>query len=338
METRVAEWYFSSPLRIPGFLQQALLSAYIVAYHGLETLAGRRPSSPVPEDAAIAEHSGELMRMHYDMPRPMFEHMLGATMKYSAGLWEAGARTLEDAQEAMLADIVAKLGLRDGERVLDIGCGFGSFAAHVLRRFPRVRVHGLTLSRVQADYLREKQRTAGNPLCSDRFTVIEADFNTVQLGETFDRVVSIGVFEHVTNLGAALAKIRTFLASGGYCLLHYIVFRRLVHRPGLSVRQDAFMDRYIFPGGRIWFEDELAGHLGPFVQERFWFLNGMNYKRTLEAWLDNLLRHLGAIQAEAGLSARQLRIWEVYLRACIGLFALRGGRAYGNGQYLLRPV
>jgi len=236
----------------------------------------------------------------------------------------------------MLDDLLDKVGLRDGERVLDIGCGFGSFAAHALRRLPRVRVRGLTLSRVQAEYIRERQNQPGHPFHGGRFSLQEGDFNDAAFDRPFDCIVSIGVFEHVSNLGKALAKIRALLAPGGRCFLHYIVFTPVVGLPGLVARQDPVLNRYVFPGGRIWASGEVFRHQNDLRIAAHWFVNGANYRKTLQAWLGNFLRHRGKILEEAGLDERLMRLWEVYLRGCIAVFGVRGGRAYGNGQYLFR--
>ena len=335
-ETRLIEGYLSGRIRAPGSVVHLLLNAYLRAYYRLEPHIGR--TSAIPEQTEeIAAHSRELMATHYDMPLAMFTNFLGRTMKYSMGLWQPGVHTLDDAQEAMLDDVCAKADVRDGQRVLDIGCGFGSFAAHVLRRFPRARVYGLTLSQTQADYMRARQAEPGHSLNSDRFYLVQDDFNNVAFEQPFDRVVSLGVFEHISNFGRALEKIRSFMNSDGHLFLHYIVHRP---RPGASdaPRQDNFVDRYVFPGGRVWAYSELAKHSQHFGIEREWYLNGNHYRRTLEAWLANFLSSLPAIRRDGGLSSRQLRLWELYLRACAVTFAVQGGNVFGNGQYLLRPV
>ena len=336
LEAWLIESYLSGRLSAPGPVLQLLLNAYLHAYHRLEPYVGR--TSFVPEETEeIAARSHELMAAHYNMPLTMFANFLGRSMKYSMALWEGGARDLDEAQEAMLADVCAKADLRDGQRIIDIGCGFGSFAEHVLRCFPNTRVYGLTLSQTQADYMRACQAERGHPLSSDRFYLIQDDFNNVTFEQPFDRIVSLGVFEHISNMERALEKIRSFTSGDGRLFLHYIVYRP---RPGEldAPRQDRFIDRYVFPGGRIWAYSELAKHSSQFRIERDWYANGNEYRRTLQAWLANYLASLPAIRRESGLSRRQLRLWEFYLRGCVATFAVQGGNAFGNGQYLLRPV
>ena len=338
METWVAERYLSSRVELPGQVLQGILNSYIAGYHWVERLMHHRWGDIADEASVITEHSEALMCVHYDMPRGLFENMLGPSMKYSMGLWERGARTLEEAQTAMLDDVIAKVGICDGDRVLDIGCGFGSFATRVLDRMPHAEVVGLTLSAVQAEYIRERMEFPGHPLHEGRFTLVLDDFNRVSFHHPFDKVVSLGVFEHVTNLGLGLEKIRGFLAPQGRCLLHYIVFTPAIGHHGMAARQDPFINRYIFPGGRIWAQEELFRHQESCRVDTFWYLSGVNYRDTLRAWLENFLRNRAIIREQTGLSQRVMRIWEIYLRACIAVFGLKGGAAYGNGQYLLRAA
>lgn len=337
IQDRLVDVYLEGKMPISEGLSQKLLNGYLSLYSVLEPWMGRVGSLLPPETEEIAAGSAEVMEMHYNMPLPLFTHLLGPTMKYSMALWEDGATTLEEAQEAMMADLCGKAGIAPGQRVLDIGCGFGSFAEHVLRHYPGTRVVGLTLSRTQANYIRALQARPGHRLQSDRFTLVEDDFNKVNFGEQFDRIVSIGVFEHISNMGRALEKIRTFLSAQGRCLLHFIAFRPL---PGTSdaPRQDPFVEQFVFPSGRIWSHGEVAKHTRQFALTGQWFLQGSNYRQTLEAWLANFLRNQEAIAREAGLHSRQLRLWELYIRACIAVFNVKGGQVYGNGQYLLQPV
>ncbi|HKI99966.1 MAG TPA: class I SAM-dependent methyltransferase [bacterium] len=336
LDTWIVDHYVDGTLPVPGLAMQFVLHAYLDIWLRLEALVGRATDAPQATEE-IAARSRELMEVHYNLPLPMFSSFLGNSMKYSMGLWETGARTLDEAQEAMLADVCAKAEIQDGQRILDIGCGFGSFAAHVLRHYPNAHVCGLTLSRTQANYMRERQAEAGHPLSTNRFSLVEGDFNDASFEESFDRMVSLGVFEHISNLDRALEKIRGFLTPEGRCFLHYIAFQPRGSDTD-APRQDPFMDRYVFPGGRVWAMSELAKHQQHFHIEREWYLSGTNYKRTLQAWLANFQRNQGHIREDSGLSMRQLRLWEFYLRACIATFALRGGRHIGNGQYLLRPI
>ena len=307
-EDFIAERFLAGRLPLPNLTLQGILNVYLGFYYYLDRLVGRVGSIIPPETEEIAARSAELMDSHYNMPLEIFTHFLGPSMKYSMGLWETGAQNLEQAQQAMMEDLCAKAGMENGHTVLDIGCGFGSFAEHLLRRYPDSEVQGLTLSQTQADYIRDRQSAEGHPLSSSRFKLIQGDFNDTEFDCLFDRVFSIGVFEHISNFDKALEKVRAFITDQGRCVLHYITY---IPRPGEdeSPRQDPFMDRYIFPGGRVWCHKEISKHQSHFSVEREWFLSGFNYRRTLQAWLDNYRKSFQVIHEETGLEIRKMKLW-----------------------------
>ena len=335
IESLVIDKYLNGTLHLPGAVLQGLLNFYLNCFYRLDVCRIRNPAYTPADTEEIATRSQDLMAAHYNLPLTFFEHVLGPTMKYSMGLWDSGAATLEEAQQAMMADLCVKAELEDGQTVLDHGCGFGSFAEFVLRRYPHTRVWGVTLSRTQVDYLHRLQSQSGHPFHGDRFTVVEQDFNQLSLPRTFDRIISIGAFEHISNLDRALALFRSLLSQGGRCLLHFIVFRPLAGQEG-APRRDPFIDRYVFPGGRIWSFGQLSQHQHHFRIGERWFLPGVNYQRTLRAWLDNFTRYRTCLR-DAGLTPRALRILELYFRGCIAMFGVRGGACHGNGQYRLDP-
>lgn len=220
---------------------------------------------------------------------------------------------------------------------MDAGCGFGSFAGFVLTHFPQSSVLGLTLSETQYRYMLDKQKLPGHPLNTPRFRVAKEDFGKTTVRETFDRVVSIGVFEHLSNLKLALAALRRLVKDDGACLLHYIVYRNLIERFADYDMSQTFMRRYIFPHSRFWHDRELFKYQDDFRIDHYWYLNGRNYQRTLDAWRRNFQANWDAIREVRGDDARFYRIWNYYFRFTRALFGGQGGRQTGNGQYLLRP-
>ena len=335
LENAIIEAYIDRRLPVPGPVAQALLNLAVELYFHFAPTWEVLPDAWSGAVGPIAERSEDLMRIHYDQPAALFENFLGRSMKYSMALWERGARDLDEAQETMLADLCDKAAIEDGDTILDIGCGFGGFAAYALRRFPSAQVVGVTMSDVQYRYITERQGQPGHPLHDDRFRVIKEDFATCRFDRRFDRIVSIGVFEHVANLRLALEKMAGFLKPRGSVLLHYIVYHRII-RAVADASRDGFFSRYIFPGGRFWPFNELFRHQEHLRIENSWFLNGSNYRRTLECWRANFQRNLAAIRAHPDLDERFVRIWTAYLRFCIAIFRGMHGTNVGNGQYLLR--
>lgn len=337
------------------FLQEAVIMAH-VRYNaplpdrliqGFLMLTREAQSAPTPEQNAHAKQrhtragpgewtpkTEELVASQYDQPMGIFENVLGATMKYTMALWSRGAETLDEAQRHMMDDLCDKLQIRDGQHVVDVGCGFGSFAEHVLTRFPSCRVTGINISQVQMAHIRRKARDPRHPFAAPhRFRLIEHDMSTFQPEEPYDRLISIGVFEHVKDCGAALRHIRGWLRDDGLALIHMIAKR---HKVAYFRSVNRFISRHIFPGGQIHSHhtipadcDEDSG----FALASAWFLESDNYRRTCQAWLDATDRSWGRI-LETGVSPENLRLWRVYLVICVGVFAADN---MGNGQYLLRP-
>lgn len=290
------------------------------------------------ESEALAEDSRHLMRLQYNLPTELFRLMLGESYqmypKYSVGLWEKGATTLEEAQKTMLDDLIEKAGITDGDEILDIGCGWGSASNYILSKFPNVRITAINLSQTQCAYMRQKMQEPESYLSSHRFTLIEEDFNTVYLANQFDRIITIGFFEHVGNLTKSFAKMANFLKKEGQVFLHIISFQ-LPHNGTAP-----FIDKYIFPRMRVWSDDavpEYNQHLK--VIDR-WFLNGYNYAQTLRCWLENFDAHQEELKnLDYGIEYQKFRrMWRLYLLWCIAYFEACEGKVLGNAQYLMKVV
>lgn len=335
MEAWLTERYCSSKVTVAQALLQRVLDVYVEALLVRERL--RRPVSArsVGDGGTpLAERAQALMACHYDLPLELFQSFLGPSMKYSMALWE-DAGSLDEAQVRMLSDVCEKARIEDGHAILDLGCGFGSLAEHVLERYPHATVVGLNLSKVQCEFLRARQSRSGDVLASSRFHLLEEDFNTAAFGRRFDRVVSLGFFEHVADLAGALARVETLLEPDGRCFLHFIV-RHHARAGAGGLPLHGFIGRQIFPGGRIHPYDALPRACAALGVEREWFIDGSHYRRTLEAWLCSFRRSRERLERDGVVDAATLKRWELYLMACRSVFRAGGGDAYGNGQYLLR--
>lgn len=248
---------------------------------------------------------------HYDIGNDVFEAMLDRSMSYSCGYWRY-ADSLEQAQHDKLDMICRKLELRPGERLLEIGCGWGGLAWHAARYFG-VEVTGITVSREQQALARE--RCAGLPV---RIELM--DYR--KLSGQFDKVVSVGMFEHVgpKNYPVYFDAVRRLLKDDGLFLLHTI---------GIHVTTrtcDPWIDRYIFPNGKL----PSAREISSVVEGRFlvedWHNFGPDYDRTLMAWWENF-DHAWP-QLESSYGPRFYRMWKYYLMSCAGFFRSRQGQLW----------
>ncbi|MDX6667062.1 MAG: cyclopropane-fatty-acyl-phospholipid synthase [Solirubrobacteraceae bacterium] len=258
-------------------------------------------------DAAAVRH-------HYDVSNEFFALFLDESMTYSCGLFRDGATTLEEAQEAKLELVCRKLRLQPGQRVLDVGCGWGSFALHAAARHD-VSVVGITLSEPQAELARERVRAAGY---DDRIDIQVADYRDLG-GEGFDAIASIGMVEHVgaeriDEYGRALAAA---LRPGGRLLNHGIT--RLMN---YGHEEGKFTLRYVFPDARPLHLDEVvrglekAGFEPRHVEDM-----REDYAETLRHWAARLDARLEDAVRLAG--PERVRVWRLYLRAARNGFQMR---------------
>lgn len=283
----------------------------------------------------IAEGSRELMKVQYDLPQAMLNQMLGDWKliypKYSMGLWERGAVDLEESQKHMIDQVIERLEIKDGDNILDFGCGWGCVPNYILSKFPNVRFTGLNLSHEQCEYMRSKMQDPESYLSSGRFTLYEGDLNDAQFAENFDKILSIGVFCHVGNLTNAFQKLASLLKSGGRVFIH-IITARIPNN-----MSSGFTHKYIFPHGRYWNYDAIPNHNRDLKTISQWYINGINYHKTLTDWLRRFDDHQESIKhLDYGMDyAKFRRIWRFYLLMLGTIFATCDGEYNGNGQYLM---
>ncbi|MBW4471641.1 MAG: class I SAM-dependent methyltransferase [Stenomitos rutilans HA7619-LM2] len=287
------------------------------------------------ESEQIAKGSEELMKVQYNLPSDLFRLMLGETEviypKYTMALWQNGALNLEQAQTHMLDDLIHKAEIEDGDEILDLGCGWGSAANYILSKFPNAKVTSLNLSHEQCNYIRQKRQEGKGYLDPSRFTLYEADFNDASFSTKFDKIIAIGLFEHIGNLTQSFQKLASFLKNDGKVLIHIIT---------TSLSQnitDPFIDKYIFPNMRVWSFDAIPEIDRSLKTVSRWYLNGSNYSKTLTNWLENFDQNQAQLKnLDYGIDyTRFRRMWRLYLLLCIAYFDACNGEILGNGQYLM---
>lgn len=240
---------------------------------------------------------------HYDIGNELYQHMLDKRMVYSCGYWK-DANNLDAAQEAKLDLTCRKTGLKPGMKVLDIGCGWGSFAKYAAKEY-KVKVVGITVSK--------KQLMLGNELCKGLPVEIKLlDYRDVN--EKFDAIVSLGMFEHVgpKNYGTYMKVVRDCLKDNGLFILHTIG----TDTPGGG--RDRWVDKYIFPNGVLPSAKQIISAAKGLLVLEDWHNFGADYYKTLMAWHDNFEKNWDKIRKN--YDKRFKRMWDYYLLSYAGAF------------------
>ena len=282
-------------IRSPALLGQVILSR-------LGNLQSRRRSRRVAQQ-------------HYDLSNRLYQAMLGPTMQYTCAYYgpDGAQRSLDQAQQAKLALIAGKLHLEPGMRVLELGGGFGELARYLAAE------HGCE---VVSYNISDRQVAFGRELCQGLpVDIRQQDYReAANLSENFDRVVSVGLMEHVgpKNYRGFFQLTRARLKAGGLALIHTI--------GGNTSRTsaDRWIDKYIFPGGVIPSAAQLSHAMEGWLVLEDWHNFGPDYDRTLLAWAANFYAAWPDLKQSEGLDQRFYRMWRYYLESCAGAFRARG--------------
>ena len=245
-------------------------------------------------------------KRHYDIGNRLFSIMLDKRMIYSCGYWKK-AKTLDEAQEAKLDLICRKMGLNPGMTVLDIGCGWGGFAKWAAEKYD-VKVFGITVSREQVKFAKK--------YCQGLDVKIELqDYR--ELKEKFDRIVSIGMFEHVgsRNYRTYMEVVHRCLKTDGLFLLHTIGRNTSVNST------DAWINKYIFPNSMLPSTKQITSAAEGLLVLEDWHSFGQYYDKTLLAWRDNFTKNWDKVKD--AYDERFYRMWTYYLLLCAGSFRSR---------------
>jgi cyclopropane-fatty-acyl-phospholipid synthase len=312
----VSEW---EPPHIDRKAQTRLMLAALRGC-GL-TLPPRTPAVELAPRGKLHTRSRDAraVRHHYDVSNGFFALFLDRSMTYSCAIFKRGAETLEAAQEEKLETVCRKLELTEGDRVLDVGCGWGSFAIHAADRYG-ARVVGITLSEPQASLARERAAEAG---VGDRVEIRVMDYRDLH-GEKFDAIASIGMVEHVgeERIDLYARRLAELMRPGGRLLNHGIAWlRHERERPG------DFTQRFVFPDGqtlqlsRIQLALERTG-FETLDTEGF----RDDYAETLRHWIERFDDNLERAEQLAG--PERVRVWRLYLRGARGVFTSGANSVY----------
>lgn len=302
---------------------------------GVEAESARRTSRiAMLRESPVAIETKAANEQHYELPPGFFQLCLGKRLKYSSCLFPRGDESLDQAEELMLAASCERAELRDGQRILELGCGWGSLTLWMAERYPNARITAVSNSAPQREHIEARCRERGFA----NVTVLTHDANTLELpAASFDRCVSVEMFEHMRNYQTLLARVATWLAPGGKLFVHVFCHKDLMY-PFEVDGDDNWMGRYFFTGGLMPAADTLLHFQRDVVLEETWRLSGRHYARTANLWLANHDARAEAVQAVlrdayGEQAATWNQRWRMFWMACAELFGYRGGEEWLVAHY-----
>ncbi len=283
----------------------------------------------------IAEDTKAANEQHYEVPTRFFQLSLGKNLKYSCGYWKDGVTSLDQSEEDMLELTCRRAELKDGQRILECGCGWGSLSLFMAKKYPNSKITGVSNSRTQKIFIDAEAKKRG----LTNLTIITADMNVFQTDEKFDRIVSVEMFEHMRNYKVLMNKLSGFLVERGKMFIHIFTHKYLAYL--YEVKDDSdWMSKYFFSGGVMPSDHLLLYFADDFKIDKHWRVNGTHYGKTSQAWLKNMDKNKAEIMPlfEQTYGKDQAVKWWVYWRifymACAELWAFRKGEEWFVSHYL----
>jgi cyclopropane-fatty-acyl-phospholipid synthase len=327
---------------LPDPVRKAAIQVLVAGARRQAAQAGAEADAAFARQMAerpIAEHADAANEQHYEVPAAFFQACLGPRLKYSSCLYAAGD-TLGQAEDRALAETVAHADLQDGQRILELGCGWGSLSLWMARTLPGAKITSVSNSASQGEFIRARAAAEG----LTNLTVITADMNdfTPPDAGRYDRVVSVEMFEHMANWRALLGRVKTWLKPDGRLFIHIFTHRTGPYRFDVEDQAD-WIAQHFFAGGVMPSHNLMRQFPDIFTVEEDWRWSGAHYQKTALHWLENYDRNIAAIRpvlraVYGDKAVLWRRRWRLFFLATAGLFGHRGGQEWGVSHYRLKPA
>jgi cyclopropane-fatty-acyl-phospholipid synthase len=287
------------------------------------------------DEAPLAVLTEKANEQHYEVPALFYQKVLGKNLKYSSCYFEDLVSDLTTAENRGLELTCEHADLQDGQRILELGCGWGSLSLWMAKHFPNTKITSVSNSNSQREHImgQAKERKLAN------LEVITADVNTFEPTDSFDRVVSVEMFEHVRNHRGLFKRIHSWLKPKGKLFTHVFCHRSTSY-PFEVEGEDDWMSKHFFSGGTMPADELFLRISGKLELETRWRWSGMHYAKTSECWLQNLDHQktevLELFKKEMGAkeSTRIFHRWRIFFLACAETFGFDNGQEWWVSHYL----
>lgn len=304
-----------------------------------DPVKARADFAEVLKRSPVAIATGDANAQHYEIPAKFFQLVLGPHQKYSCALWEGATATLEEAERHALEQTVEHADLRDGQKVLELGCGWGSLSLFMAARFPNSMITAVSNSNSQREYIEKTARERG---------LANLEVLTLDLGKAtdlgggrggYDRLVSVEMLEHLRNYEKFFSTIQNWLKPGAKMFIHIFTHRDFPYAFETE-GEGNWMGRYFFTGGQMPARDLFTHFQKDFSLLKQWDWSGAHYQKTSDAWLANMDRHRARIREVltptygAKDVDRWIHRWRIFFLSVSELFGYDGGKEWGVTHYL----
>ena len=285
----------------------------------------------------VAIDTDKANEQHYEVPAEFYRLALGFRLKYSSAYWPEGCESLDQAEYEALKQVSERAELTDGQDILDLGCGWGSFTLWAAERYPKSNILSVSNSYSQAKHIREQVIERNLP----NVEVVTDDINRFSPDRTFDRIVSIEMLEHVRNYEEIFARISSWMKDDARMFIHVFSHRRYAYEFDADNPRE-WMARQFFTGGLMPSHDLLPSFDRHLEKEQSWVLDGTHYEKTANAWLENFDKHQSAIRKifadtyGAEEADAWMWRWRLFFLACAELFGYKKGSEWGVSHYRFR--